>query len=145
MEKIIEKTGMSPEQVSRLVLIVGGVCVAMGIGQEYVLAIIGVAYPTFMSVCAMESKEEEDDKQWLTYWVIYAFFYIFDMLFGTILSAIPIYFLVKLGVLVYLMHPSTMGASKLYDELHLLEFVNKWFPKIYISSPIPKKRKSKPP
>lgn len=92
----------------------------------------------------MESDEEEDDKQWLTYWVVYAFFYMFDMMFGTILSVIPIYYLLKLGALLYMMHPSTMGASKLYDA-YLLNFVNKYFPKIYIAKPIPKKRKNKPP
>jgi len=53
-----------------------------------------------MSFKAIESKEKEDDTQWLIYWVVFAFFTIFNQLFYTLLYFIPFYYLVK--VLFYL-------------------------------------------
>lgn len=33
---------------------------------------LGVLYPAYASFKALESPQLNDDKQWLTYWVVYA-------------------------------------------------------------------------
>jgi receptor expression-enhancing protein 5/6 len=49
-----------------------------GIGASYVTCLIAVAYPAFMTFLALESPDEDDDKQWLTYWVVFGLFSIVD-------------------------------------------------------------------
>jgi len=91
----------------------------LGIGQTYITNIIGVAYPAFMSFLALESEGLDDDKQWLTYWVCFGAFNIVDQFAGIILSFIPFYFFLKLGFLVYLFHPSTLGATQVFNNVIL--------------------------
>ena len=53
----------------------GGVLLVMlGVGQVYITTAIGVLYPAFMSFVALETEDIEDDKLWLTYWVVYGTF-----------------------------------------------------------------------
>jgi receptor expression-enhancing protein 5/6 len=61
----------------------------------------------------------------LTYWVCFGAFNIVDQFAGVILRFIPFYYFLKLGFLVYLFHPQTLGASKVYD-LAILPYVKKY-------------------
>jgi receptor expression-enhancing protein 5/6 len=36
--------------------------------------VIGFVYPLIASVKAIETETLDDDKQWLTYWIIFVFF-----------------------------------------------------------------------
>ena len=80
-----------------------------------IFGIVAVAYPAFMSFLALESEGTDDDKQWLTYWVIFGLFNIIDQWSGFILTLIPFYFVIKLVFLVLLMHPSVNGATHCYN------------------------------
>ena len=77
-----------------------------------VVLVTGIFYPALMSFSAIHSKELDDDKQWLTYWVIFGALNIFDNL-G---NFIPLYYTFKLCILVYLFFPSTRGSLKLYEK-----------------------------
>jgi len=90
--------------------------VMFGVGSSYITNLLGVAYPAFMSFLALESDGLEDDKQWLTYWVCFGAFNIVDQFAGVILRFIPFYYFLKLGFLVYLFHPSTLGATTIYEK-----------------------------
>lgn len=68
-----------------------------------------------MSFKALESEDPGDDKQWLTYWVCYGCFSIVDQFAGIILQFIPFYYFLKVGFMIYLMHPGTNGATMVYD------------------------------
>lgn len=115
MEKVAQMTGLTPGQISRYGLIAGIVLVMLGIGNTYITCLLGVAYPCFMSFLALESKGADDDKQWLTYWVVFGLFNILDQFAGFILTFIPFYFFIKLCFLVWLFHPITMGATTIYN------------------------------
>ena len=115
MEKVFNFLNAQGAFVSKYGLFIGMAAVFLGIGQTYITVLLGVAYPAFMSFLALESEETDDDKQWLTYWVIFGLFNIIDQWSGFILHFIPFYFVIKLCFLVFLFHPSTMGATMIYN------------------------------
>ena len=117
LEQISKATGMPIRSLMQYGLITGVVLVMLGIGQTYIVTLLGVAYPAFMSFLALESEGLDDDKMWLTYWVCFGCFNILDQFAGIILSIIPFYYFLKLGFLVYLYHPSTEGALTVYKNI----------------------------
>ena len=69
----------------------------------FVVQIVGVIYPVCKSVQALITEDTiDDDKQWLTYWMAFSLFSLFDTSFSFILTAIPFYSLIKLLVLIWL-------------------------------------------
>jgi receptor expression-enhancing protein 5/6 len=69
-----------------------------------------------MSFLALESDDDEDDKQWLTYWVVFGLFSIVDQFAGFILHWIPFYYFLKMGFLIWCFHPATQGATIVYNH-----------------------------
>ena len=64
----------------------------------------------------METKESlDDDKQWLTYWMVYAIFTYMDQALSWVLNMIPFYYLIKLLILIWMMSPLTNGATTVYQ------------------------------
>ena len=59
------------------------------------------------------------------YWVCYGLFSVVDQFAGFILSFIPFYHLLKLVFLVYLYHPKSDGALKLYENVIKPEIFDK--------------------
>ena len=90
--------------------------VFFGIGQAILTTLLGVAYPVFMSFHSLESDGKSDDRQWLTYWVVFGLFNMVDQFAGFVLHFIPFYYVLKLTVLVLLFHPKTTGATWVYDN-----------------------------
>ena len=125
MEKVFELLNDKGAFLSKYGLWIGMAAVFLGIGQTYITVALGVAYPAFMSFLALESDGADDDKQWLTYWVIFGLFNIVDQWSGFILHFIPFYFVFKLCFLVFLFHPSTKGATTIYNA-YILPTVNKY-------------------
>ena len=117
LNKVSEMTGMPIRSLMQYSLAGGVLCVMLGVGQTYIVNILGVAYPAFMSFLALESDGLDDDKMWLTYWVCFGCFNIIDQFAGIILQIIPFYYFLKLGFLVYLFHPQTEGALTVYRNV----------------------------
>lgn len=69
-----------------------------------------------MSFYALESDGEDDDKMWLTYWVVFGLFNILDQFAGFILRFIPFYYVLKVACLIWLFHPTGQGALYVFDE-----------------------------
>ena len=93
--------------------------VVFGVGSSILTTLIGVAYPAFMSFVALESDGEDDDKQWLTYWVVFGLFSILDQFAGIILALIPFYYVLKVALLIWMFHPASQGAITLYNNFIL--------------------------
>jgi receptor expression-enhancing protein 5/6 len=109
-------TGLSDSQIAKYGLALGVLFVMFGVGASYITCLLGVAYPAFMSFLALESNDEEDSTQWLTYWVVFGIFNIVDQFAGFILHFIPFYYFLKLAFLVFLFHPQFKGATYVYKN-----------------------------
>ena len=72
---------------------------------------MGVAYPLFMSFLQLAKKTELGQRQWLSYWVLFAIVQVIDQTITETKLNIKSYYALKLGFLIYLMHPSTFGAT----------------------------------
>lgn len=85
-------------------------------GATILTLTITVLFPAFKSIQALESEGTQDDKEWLTYWIIFGLFSLIDDFFGCILEFIPYYYWIKLVFFIYLLAPQTRGANFLYNS-----------------------------
>ena len=125
VEKISKATGLPQQKVLQSGLGLVVLFIVFGVGSSILTNLIGVAYPAFMSFVALESEGTDDDKLWLTYWVVFGAFTILDQFAGIILQLIPFYYVLKVGMLIWMFHPSTQGAITLYDNF-VLPFVKQY-------------------
>lgn len=72
-------------------VILGGVAAVTGLitlilfGATILTLFITVLYPSVKSIQALESVGKDDDKEWLTYWIIFGIFTLLDDFCGYIL------------------------------------------------------------
>lgn len=111
------KANMSPAVLSLWVLGVGFVLSMNQYTGNFAVMAIGITYPGIMSLAAIRSKSMDDDKQWLTYWVLFAACNFLDYLFGSLVAYIPFYYTFKLGFVVYLFLPVTRGSFIIYEKI----------------------------
>ncbi|KAK1922493.1 TB2/DP1, HVA22 family-domain-containing protein [Papiliotrema laurentii] len=89
----------------------------LGLAQP-VSNLIGWALPAYLSVQAIESPGTNDDKQWLTYWVVFGSLNLAESLgLRPILYWIPMWFVFKTLFTIWLMLPATRGAEILYSNV----------------------------
>ena len=112
---IIEKrTEVNPK------VIIGGLLVALILTttkwfSSYVTCLVGVLCPTYLSLKAIEGPDEDDDKHYLTYWVVYGLFSVFDLFTAFLIKVIPFYYTIKLAFLIWLFMPNFKGAVVIYN------------------------------
>ena len=97
-----------------------GVVLLIGIvlqGYNIVCALLTCVYPMLMSIRTIESKSDEDTKNWLSFWTVFGTFSIIEMFFGFILAFIPYYSIIRIAFFVYLMAPQTNGAHTFYASV----------------------------
>lgn len=91
------------------------VSLGTGLGGGLVCDVAGFLYPAWMSFRAIESPGSEDDKLWLTYWVVYGAFSIAEYFVDFILFWVPFYYMAKFCFLLYLALPCFKGAEVVYN------------------------------
>mmetsp|Transcript_4115 Transcript_4115/g.9396 ORF Transcript_4115/g.9396 Transcript_4115/m.9396 type:complete len:618 (+) Transcript_4115:44-1897(+) len=87
-----------------------------GVICEYAGYLLVFVVATFQSIRAIETPGGDDDRQWLSFWMIFFVFSCVERFTAVLLSRIPMYYQLKLGALVWLMFFD--GASSLYYRVH---------------------------
>ena len=72
-------------------------------------------YPAYASLNAVATSQKDDDTQWLTYWVVFAFFTVLEYFTGLVVSWIPGYYILKFFFLLWLLSPVHKGATTFYE------------------------------
>jgi len=97
---------------------------AFGFGAQLLANFVGFLYPAYCSIKALESSVKNDDTQWLTYWVVFAFFSVIEYFADFIAGWVPFYWLSKCLFLVWCMAPiEANGANVIYSKVILPFFM----------------------
>lgn len=83
---------------------VAAVCLWLmfGFAAQLVCNSIGVIYPAYASIHAIESPHKDDDTKWLTYWVVYAVFSIVEYFGNLLVGWFPFYWLMKVTLFTFI-------------------------------------------
>ncbi|RLN46754.1 hypothetical protein BBJ29_006017 [Phytophthora kernoviae] len=119
-DKVVElekQTGVDKFYIFCVASLLAGVLLFAVGGEELVVGLVGFIYPAYMSFKAINTPTTTDDTQWLTYWVVYAFFNLTESVTDLVLSWIPFYFFFKVAFLVWSYHPTTQGSNVIYNTI----------------------------
>ena len=113
MNLIQEKTGIKGSFVI-WGLILAVIFVYFNIFDSIITNLVGTVYPAFWTIKSLEQNLIEEQKKWLTYWVVFGSFIIVDMGSPVIVKFIPFYFVLKILFLMWLFMPGSNGCTIVY-------------------------------
>ena len=87
----------------------------LGILGSLITSLVGTLYPGFSTIKAIQKNKNK--KEWLTYWVVFGSFLIFDMFSNIIVKFIPFYFVMKILFLIWMFIPGSNGCRLVYEFL----------------------------
>lgn len=111
------KLDVNPGAILGLIGSFGLLILLMMQGWTILLTTITVLYPAILSIRAIQSQEDDDDKVWLTYWMVFGVFNVMETFLGFIFWFVPYWEWVRLGLFVWLLMPQFKGAKVIYDKV----------------------------
>ena len=113
--KIIEdKTGINGKYMLTGLLSCG-IIIFLGILDSFLTNLIGTILPAYLSLKSIESLEQDIEKQWISYWVIFSLYGVLDKFAGFFIFYIPFYYFLKYLFVLWLFLPNFNGAAQLYE------------------------------
>ena len=90
VQNLAAQTKQKPEYISLALLSVILIFFLLtGIGHKILLLLLTFLYPAYKSFVSLETESREDDKRWLTYWIVFGFVFAFKNVFWGLLSLFP--------------------------------------------------------
>ena len=86
-------------------------------GWVLLVTFVTVCYPALKSIRAIESAAQDDDKTWLTYWMVYGVLVCLETYVGFLLEMLPYWHWIRLVFFVWLLFPTFNGAEVLYEKV----------------------------
>ena len=86
-------------------------------GWNIMVAIAISVYPGICSIRAIETKEGDDDKKWLTYWMVFGLIQFVETFLGFIVYMIPYYEWIRLCLFGYLLIPQLNATETIYSRI----------------------------
>ena len=111
---IQEKTGIKGIYVV-IGLILSVIFVYLNIFDTIITNLVGTLYPAFWTIKSIEKDDLKEQRNWLTYWIVFGFFVLMDMFSPIIVKFIPIYFVMKIMLLIWLLMPGSYGCIFVYN------------------------------
>lgn len=79
--------------------------------------LLGLAYPAYNSIQAIETRTTVDDTQWLTYWLVYSVGTVLEVsIVYPLFKWLPLYHVFKAVGLAWLVLPHFKGAAFIYES-----------------------------
>lgn len=128
LKELSNKAGLKVSYIVSIFFTILLIFVLLEFGSFLITSLVGFVYPAYMSFKAVESVGGDDDTQWLTYWVVYSFFTVFNDVLFYLFGFIPFYYIFKTAFYVWMFHPRLRGAQLLYTKVIkplLLKYENK--------------------
>lgn len=83
-------------------------------GFTIVMTCYTVIYPGLLSIRAINSKANKDDKTWLTYWLIFGVLNVAETFLGFVFYFIPYWSWLRIGLFIWLLQFN--GSRDLYEK-----------------------------
>ncbi|KAK4884316.1 hypothetical protein RN001_000587 [Aquatica leii] len=118
LKSVEQATGIDRQYLFYSFLVLVLLWLGVGYAGQLVCNFIGIAYPAYASIGAIESKDSLDDTKWLTYWVVFSSFSFIEYFASTIVGWFPFYWLFKCLFFTWLMVPiKANGSIVLYNYI----------------------------
>jgi len=101
--------------------------IVFNLGGQLLTNFAGFVIPAYYSLDALFTSTKTDDTQWLTYWVVFAFFTVLESLIN-IVYWFPFYFTFKFVFLLWLSLPVFRGADIIFNSF-LAPMLSRYFTK----------------
>uniref|UniRef100_H3CCY2 Receptor expression-enhancing protein n=1 Tax=Tetraodon nigroviridis TaxID=99883 RepID=H3CCY2_TETNG len=86
-----------------------------------VVLVFGTLYPAYYSYKAVKTKNVKEYVRWMMYWIVFALYTVAETITDLTLAWFPLYYELKIAVVIWLLSPYTRGASLIYRKcLHPL-------------------------
>lgn len=86
-----------------------------------VVLVFGTLYPAYYSYKAVKTKNVKEYVRWMMYWIVFALYTVVETITDLTLAWFPLYYELKIAIVIWLLSPYTRGASLIYRKcLHPL-------------------------
>ncbi|KAI9228082.1 MAG: TB2/DP1, HVA22 family-domain-containing protein, partial [Piptocephalis tieghemiana] len=116
LRQLEETTGVKKTYLVGGVSAIALICVFFNVFGQIITTLVGTVFPAYASFKALQTTTQRDDKQWLTYWVVFGGFSIVEVFVDYILYWLPFYYLFKTFALMWLSLPQFQGAEYVYNQ-----------------------------